>query len=53
LWVGVSFVFIALNNFIVFIDLVILSDYDLLPFRRLASLAAVAVLVLGLVWESN
>jgi hypothetical protein len=54
LWSALCFVLLALNNLLVFIDLVLLPvTIDLIPLRQLASLAAVGVLLFGFVWESE
>ena len=53
LWSAICFVLIALNNLFVVIDLIVLPSLDLVPLRRLASLAAVAVLLFGFVWETE
>ena len=53
LWSAICFVLIALNNLLVVVDLIILPTIDLVPFRRLASLAAVAVLLFGFIWETE
>lgn len=54
LWTAICFVFIALNNLLVVIDLVVLpTGIDLLPMRRLASLLAVSVLLFGFIWETE
>jgi len=51
LWSAVSFVFLATNNFFVLGDLVLFPDIDLLPYRYLAGLLAVGVLIYGFIWE--
>jgi hypothetical protein len=53
LWIGLSFVLIAINNLLVFTDVIIWPTIDLLPLRRLSSVAAAAVLVVGLAWEAE
>jgi Family of unknown function (DUF5985) len=54
LWSALCFVLLALNNLLVFIDLVLLPvTIDLIALRQLASLAAVGVLLFGFVWESE
>jgi hypothetical protein len=54
LWSAFCFLLLALNNLLVVIDLVVLpTSVDLVPFRHLAALAAVSVLLLGFVWETN
>ena len=53
LWSGVCFVWLAANNLLVFIDAVLLPDVDLQSLRSGASLAAVVVLLWGLIWEAE
>ncbi len=54
LWSALCFVGLAINNLLVFVDLVLLPDnIDLLPLRHLASLAAVSVLLWGFIWEAD
>jgi hypothetical protein len=50
---ALSFVFLALNNFLVLCDLVWFPDLDLLPFRHLAAMAAIAVLLYAFIWEGE
>ncbi|HTP84262.1 MAG TPA: DUF5985 family protein [Alphaproteobacteria bacterium] len=54
LWSALCFVFLALNNLLVFFDVIILPvEMDLRPLRLAASLVAVALLLWGLLWESD
>lgn len=53
LWSSVSFVFLAANNLVLVLDLVVLPDIDLQLARLLCSLAAVSALIWGFVWESE
>lgn len=54
LWSAVAFVFLALNNLLVFLDLVVVGpSIDLLPYRYAAALAAVCVLIYGFIWEAE
>jgi len=53
LWSALSFVALAVNNVLLFVDVVVLPDIYLVPFRQAASLIAVGVLVYGFVWESE
>ena len=52
-WSALCFVFLTLNNLLVFIDFVTLPDADLRAARLAPSLIAVAVLLWGLVWETD
>jgi uncharacterized protein DUF5985 len=51
LWSAACFVLLAVNNLLVVVDLVFLPTVDLSPLRVAASLAAVATLLFGFVWE--
>jgi len=51
LWSALCFVLLAINNFAVVVDLLIVPEGDLRLPRLLLSLAAVAVLLFGFVWD--
>ena len=51
LWSSLCFGLLALNNLLVFVDLVVLPDENLVPFRSLSALAAVSLLLYGFIWE--
>ena len=51
LWSSVCFVFLALNNVALVLDMVILPAYDLRLARLFLALAAVVSLIWGFVWE--
>ena len=51
LWTASCFVLLALNNFLVVLDMVVLPNIDLQFARLAANLAALAVLIYGFVWE--
>jgi hypothetical protein len=52
LWSAVCFVLLALNNFFVVIDLVVLpSEVDLMLLRHGFALAGIATLLYGFIWE--
>ncbi len=52
-WSALCFVFLAANNVLVFVDVIMLPQIDLRALRLAASLCAVAVLLWGLVWEAD
>jgi hypothetical protein len=53
-WSALCFVALALNNLLVLIDIVVLPTLvDLRPYRLLASLCAVAVLIWGFITEAE
>ena len=52
LWTAICFVLLAVNNFLVVVDLVFLPDsIDLRPMRFAATLVALATLLYGFIWE--
>ena len=52
LWSALCFVLLGLNNLVVVIDLVLLSEaVTLQTLRLLLSLAAVSVLLFGFIWD--
>lgn len=53
LWSGTCFVFLALNNLIVVLDLLILPEIDLSIIRNATSLIGVSALLFGFVWEAD
>ena len=53
LWSGICFAFLALNNFLLVLDLVVFPDIDLSVARSLSALLAVTALVYGFVWETD
>lgn len=52
-WGGLCFTGLAVNNALVFVDLVLVPRVDLLLLRHVAALVALAVLVYGLVWDTE
>ena len=53
LWSSLSFVGWALNNALVFADLVVFPDIDLSLIRSASSVVAIALLLYGLVWDAG
>lgn len=53
LWSALCFVGLTVNNFVVFIDLLVLPDIDLRPLRLAATLAGLVFLLYGFVWEAD
>jgi len=53
LWSGLCFAGLALSNALVFVDLVVLPQVDLFPYRLVASAIAMFLLLYGLIWESQ
>jgi hydrogenase/urease accessory protein HupE len=50
---SLSFVGLALNNVLLFVDLVMVPDVDLAVGRSLIAFAALLVLVYALIWETR
>jgi Family of unknown function (DUF5985) len=53
LWSSLSFIGLACNNLLLFVDLVVVPTVDLSFYRALMSAVSVMVLLLGLIWDSN
>ncbi|HJT42777.1 MAG TPA: DUF5985 family protein [Rhizomicrobium sp.] len=53
LWTAAAFIFLALNNLALVVDLVLLPQADLWALRLLSSLIASGILIYGFIWESG
>jgi hydrogenase/urease accessory protein HupE len=53
MWSTACFVGLAINNILLFVDLVLVPDIDLALLRSGVALVAVALLVIGLTWEDT
>jgi hypothetical protein len=54
MWSTLCFVGLAINNILLFVDLVILPDsIDLRLFRSGAALISLVLMVVGLIWEAS
>ena len=54
LWSSLCFVLLALNNILLFVDLIVVpTSVDLSLWRGATALAGVSVLLFGLIWESK
>lgn len=51
LWSVLAFIALAINNLILFVDIVLLPDINLLSLRELTAFAGVAILLYGFIWE--
>jgi Family of unknown function (DUF5985) len=52
-WAGLCFAGLMIDNVILYVDIVVVPDVDLAVWRKLPGLAALILLVFGLVWESK
>lgn len=53
LWSSICFGGLALNNIILFVDLVVVPDVDLSLLRGGVAVASIMTLIVGFVWESR
>ncbi len=51
LWSGLCFVFLCVNNVLLYIDIEVLPTIDLSMVRAIPVVIALALLLYGLVWE--
>jgi hypothetical protein len=52
-WSSLCFVGLSINNILLFVDLVVITNVDLSLWRSGAALVGIMTLVFGLVWESR
>jgi len=52
MWSSVCFGLLAVNNFLLAVDILLLPDIDLIPLRILTALAAVGVQLYAFIWET-
>jgi hypothetical protein len=53
LWSCLCFAGLALNNLLLFVDLIVVPEIDLMAWRTATAFASVALLLFGLVWEAR
>lgn len=53
LWGGLCFVFLFINNVLLYVDLEMAMEIDLSISRAVAVLIGLALLIYGLVWEAK
>ena len=52
-WASLCFMGFALNNVLLFVDLIVLPQVDLFYWRTVPALVGVMLFIYGLVWESE
>jgi hypothetical protein len=52
-WSGLCFAILTLNNVLLVLDKVVFPDIDLSPYRGITAVAAMAVLLYGLIWRTE
>ena len=53
MWSTLCFVGLAINNILLFVDVVLVPDVDLRFLRSGSALVALSLLTIGLIWESR
>jgi hypothetical protein len=53
LWSGICFAGLTLNNLLLVVDKVVLPQVDLTAVRTSVALASMAILLYGLIWDSE
>ena len=52
-WSGLAFLFLAAGNVLLVVDLLVVPDIDLLLARHIITFLAIALLLYGLIWETE
>jgi hypothetical protein len=52
-WSSLCFIGLALNNVLLFVDLVLVPQVDLRMVRDLSALAALSIMLFGLIWDQE
>ncbi len=52
-WASLCFLGLALNNVVLFVDLILLPDVDLFWWRSWPALGGMSILLYGLIWDSR
>jgi hypothetical protein len=52
-WSGLCFVGLFMNNVLLILDKIVFPDVDLSRWRLLSALAALSLLIFGLIWEQE
>ena len=53
LWSGLCFVFLGLNNILLYVDLAVFDDLDMRLVRHATALTGLLLLVWGLIWDAE
>ncbi len=53
LWAAICFLGLTLNNALLFLDKIVITDVDLSLWRAIPALAGMLALVFGLLWEET
>jgi hypothetical protein len=52
-WSGLCFLGLMLDNIVLYVDVVVVPDVDLIIWRKVPGLVATMLLLFGLIWESK
>ncbi len=53
LWSGLCFAGLAVSNFLIFVDLILVPQVNLYLYRLATAVIAMLILLFGLIWESD
>ena len=53
LWSALCFIFLTVNNVLLFVDNVVLPEMDLRPYRLVAALVGIGCLLYAFIWEAE
>ncbi|WP_207485928.1 DUF5985 family protein [Arenibaculum pallidiluteum] len=54
LWAVLCFILLAMNNVMLFLDVVVFpTEINLLPFRNISVLAGLGILLYGFIWDAD
>jgi hypothetical protein len=53
LWSALCFTGLMIDNVLLYVDVIVVPDVDLSIWRKIPGLVAIALLLVGLVWDSN
>jgi len=52
-WSSLAFFFFAIQNVVLFVDLVIVPQIDLSPWRTISGFVGAIILLMALIWENK
>ncbi|HVW75162.1 MAG TPA: DUF5985 family protein [Rhizomicrobium sp.] len=53
LWSGLCFVGLTINNVLLVLDKIVFLEVDLSPYRHAMAVISIAILLYGLIWDSD
>jgi hypothetical protein len=53
LWAGLFFLSLTAENVLLFVDVVVFPEVDLMPVRQAVGLGGLAALLYGLIWDAR